>query len=80
MKKMKVLFWACLLSGLIIIVIGLYFDLMAGLPYQDPTIEMTIYWNANMLAGEYCIKAGGITFVIGVIGSNICGVLLHKRK
>lgn len=68
-KALKNIFRAMLLSGVIVSLIGLYFcALRAGLPYQDPDIEMAISYQANMLAGEYCLKAGCITFIIGLVG------------
>ena len=74
-KKIRVFTDAIMLSGLIVIAIGIYFSLFkAGLPYQDPTIEMTIQWNAWYIAGDSCLKSGGICFIIGLIGRFLCQI------
>lgn len=71
--KLKALFISITLSGSIIFVIGLYFSVVkGGLPYQDPTTEMTIRWMAYHFAGETCMLNGLVIFLIGLIGRLAC--------
>ena len=71
-NKMKNLFCkisdAVLLAGLIILVIGLYYLVIkAGIPYQDPTVEMQIQYAINEGIGSILSKTGLILAVCGGI-------------
>jgi uncharacterized membrane protein YiaA len=72
-QKLIILFVALLLSGLIVFVIGLHFSFgKAGIPYQDPTTEMTIRWMAYNYAGNTCMLYGAVIFLIGLVGRLAC--------
>lgn len=59
---------AILLAGLIILVIGLYYLVVkAGIPYQDPTVEMQIQYAINDGIGSVLSKAGFILALCGGI-------------
>lgn len=75
-NKMKNLFRetsnAVLLSGLIILVIGLYYLVIkAGIPYQDPTVEMQVQYAIHYGIGSVLSKTGLILAVIGGIARVI---------
>ncbi|NLF27365.1 MAG: hypothetical protein GX592_05650 [Clostridiales bacterium] len=73
-EKLKTFIHAIILSGVFVLVIGLYFTVIkAGLPYQDPTTEMTINWMAYFAAGEVCIRYGRSILVLGLVGK-----IVHK--
>lgn len=66
---------AAILSGLIILLIGLYYQAVkAGIPYQDPPLELQIEYLVNMGIGNALLKTGTIIFLI----SGIVRLLLLK--
>lgn len=68
-QKLKMLFVSLIMAGCVIVIVGSYFSFAkAGIPYQDPTTEMTIRWTAYWLAGEACMRSGAIVFLVGLIG------------
>ena len=63
---------AVLLSGLIILVIGLYYLVIkAGIPYQDPTVEMQVQYAIHYGIGSVLSKTGLILAVLGGIARMI---------
>ena len=67
--KCQPLFLSLLFAGIIVFFVGFYFNFVkAGLPYQDPTTEMTIQWLANERAGNTCMATGSIIAVVGAVG------------
>lgn len=59
---------AVLSAGLIILVIGLYYSVVkAGIPYQDPTVEMQVQYAINYGIGSVLSKAGLILALCGGI-------------
>ena len=71
-NKMKNLFReisnAVLLAGVIILVIGLYYLVIkAGIPYQDPTVEMQIRYAIDDGIGSVLSKVGFILALCGGI-------------
>ena len=68
-----------IISGMIILVIGLYYLIIkAGIPYQDPTEELRIQYAINMGIGETLIGNGFLVFILGLIGRIIALVLGRK--
>ncbi len=64
---------AVLLAGVIIFFIGAYYCVIkAGIPYQDPPLELQIQYAINMGIGETLVKNG---FWISLCG-GIAGLLL----
>lgn len=56
-------------AGVILLFIGLYYYMIkAGIPYQDPPLELQIQYAVNMKIGEILTKNG---FVIAVCGGVI---------
>jgi hypothetical protein len=71
--KFKNVILSIIIAGIIVLIIGFHFSFgMAGLPYQDPTTEMTIRWMAYNYAGDTCMFWGVITIIIGIAGRIIC--------
>lgn len=59
---------AAILSGLIILFIGLYYLVIkAGIPYQDPPLELQIKYAVNMEIGNVLLKTGAIVFLLSGI-------------
>lgn len=55
---------AALLAGVIMLVIGLYhLVIKAGIPYQDPTLEMEIQWVVDWRVGKI-LAINGLVFAI----------------
>jgi len=79
-EKLKILSNSFIIAGVIILLIGFYFSMIkAGIPYQDPTTEMTIRWTAYYYAGTTCLQYGGIAFLVGVIGRVVC-IFIRRTK
>lgn len=67
-------------AGVIILFIGLYYYMIkAGIPYQDPPLELQIQYAVNMRIGEILTGSG---FVIAVCGgvSRLLLRLIMKSK
>ncbi len=57
---------AVLFAGIIVLFIGLYYSVIkAGIPYQDPPIELQIEYAINYGIGEVLSKTGCIIMIIG---------------
>ncbi|MCM1494892.1 MAG: hypothetical protein NC089_03745 [Bacteroides sp.] len=66
--KVNSLVWGILFAGIIIFLIGCYYAVLeAGLPYQDPTVEMQIEYAINLGVGKVLIRCGGLTFLLGLL-------------
>ncbi len=62
------LFNAAILAGMIVLCIGIYYCVMkAGIPYQDPTLELQIQYAINMGIGEILVKNGVMIAVCGAL-------------
>ena len=58
-----------ILAGVILLLIGLYYSIIkAGIPYQDPPLELQIQYEINTRSGEILTGSG---FVIAVCGGVI---------
>lgn len=58
-----------ILAGIIILLIGLYYWVVkAGIPYQEPTLEMQIEYAVNMGIGDKLVVSG---FVLAVLGGIV---------
>ena len=79
MNVLKKIFTSLIISGAVILLIGLYYMIIkAGIPYQDPTVEMQIQYEINMGIGNvlsltgFCMTlvAAIIRIVLGLVGKN----------
>lgn len=70
-----------ILAGIIILLIGLYYWVVkAGIPYQDPTVEMQIEYAVNMGIGDKLVVSGFVLAVSGGIVRLILWLINRKRK
>lgn len=70
-----------ILAGIIILFIGLYYTMIkAGIPYQDPPLELQIQYAVNMRIGETLTGKGFVIAVCGGIVRLILGLILKKGR
>ena len=63
-----------ILAGMILFLMGLYYEMIkAGIPYQDPTLEMQIQYTVDMRIGEILQRNG---FLIAICGGIIRFIFL----
>ncbi len=80
-KIWRTLCWgvnSVILAGIILLFIGLYYSVIkAGIPYQDPPLELQIQYAVNTRIGEILLGNG---FVIAICGGviRVCMALLRK--
>lgn len=68
---------AVIIAGMIILLTGIYYCVIkAGIPYQDPTLELQVQYAINMGIGEILAKEG---FVISLCG-GIARLLFRARE
>lgn len=70
-EKIKNLFYtlsnAAVLTGLIILAVGVYYVVIkAGIPYQDPPLELQIQYAVNMGIGDELCRIGFFTVLYGM--------------
>lgn len=59
---------AVLLAGVIMLFTGAYYCVVkAGIPYQDPPLELQIQYAVNMGIGEILVKDGFLLSICGGI-------------
>lgn len=87
--KEKTGYWllnSFILAGVILLFMGLYYWMIkAGIPYQDPTLEMQIQYTVDLRIGEILLGNG---FLIATCSGIIRLILKlielirekHKRK
>ena len=81
MKVIKSLLNGVIIAGVIMFFISLYYLMLkAGIPYQDPPLELQIQYAVNMGIGEVLLKVGLITLVIGIVLRIIVGVVGRNGK
>jgi len=81
MNALKKIFSSLIISGAIILLIGLYYMMIkAGIPYQDPTTEMQIQYEINMGIGNVLSLTGFCMTVIAVIIRVVLGVVSKKKN
>ena len=78
-KTLKSVLTGFIISGMIIILVGMYYLVIkAGIPYQDPPLELQIKYAVNMGTGEELLRIGGLLFVTGIAGRIV--MFLTDRK
>ena len=81
MNVLKKIFSSLIISGAVILLIGLYYMMIkAGIPYQDPTTEMQIQYEINMGIGNVLSLTGFCMTVIAVIIRVVLGVVSKKKN
>ena len=79
-KFLKNLFNGFIIAGVIIFLIGVYYWMFkAGLPYQDPPLELQIQYAIDQGIGDTLMSVGFEVGIIGVVARIISGIV-SKRK
>ena len=61
------------LLGILLLAAGFAYDVVfAGLPYQDPTPEMTLRYNHQKILAERIMQVGGLVFAVGIVTGVVC--------
>ncbi len=73
---------AIVLAGLIIVIIGVYYEVVkAGIPYQDPPLELQIQYAVNSGVGDALCKVGFFTVLSGLAFRLILKLInMHCRQ
>ncbi len=72
---------AALLAGLILLIMGVYYEVIkAGIPYQDPPLELQIQYAINLGVGDELCKIGFFTFIIGLAFRLVCRLAARKLE
>ena len=80
MNVLKNCFSSLIISGAVILLIGLYYLIIkAGIPYQDPTTEMQIQYAINMGIGNVLSLTGVCMTVLATVIRIILGVIGRKK-
>ncbi|MBO7335856.1 MAG: hypothetical protein J6U42_02850 [Lachnospiraceae bacterium] len=80
MKILKDLFNGFIIAGVVIFMIGVYYAVVkAGIPYQDPTLELQIKYAVNSGIGSVLLRTGGIVGVIGGVFRIVTGIVSKKK-
>ena len=76
-SRLKSLSVSIMISGGILYLIGAYYAVIkAGIPYQDPTLELQIEYAINMGIGSLLLKWGFLLLISG----GILRILLSVKK
>ncbi len=76
-------FWPYILiaAGLLLMVGGFVYDVIfAGIPYQDPTAEMSANYNRHAHIASTIRWCGVVAFIIGALGGIERRVVATKKK
>lgn len=69
------------LAGVIIFFIGSYYTIIkAGIPYQDPPLDLQIKYAVNMGIGETLVANGFVIAICGGMIRLLFGVIRKKYK
>lgn len=72
---------AILLAGIIILFIGAYYCVIkAGIPYQDPPLELQIQYAVNMGIGGILVKDGFLISICGGIARLLFKLAVKKKQ
>lgn len=79
MYYLKRFFESVILAGIIILFIGLcYVVIKAGIPYQDPPLELQLKYAVNMMIGKELTKNGFWIAVFGGIFRVLIGLIWRQ--
>lgn len=72
---------AILLAGIILLFIGFYYCVVkAGIPYQDPPLELQIQYAIYMGIGEILVKDGLLISICGGIARLLLKLVEKTRQ
>lgn len=70
-----------MIAGGIILGIGLYYLVdKAGIPYQDPPLDLQIQYAVNMGIGKTLTKTGACISVATCVARTIIAIVLRKKN
>lgn len=70
-----------LLAGILLCLMGLYYSVIkAGIPYQDPPLELQIQYAIHMGIGEILLKNGFIITICSGIIRILLWLICKKRQ
>lgn len=76
---LKTIFNSIVIAGVIILVVGLYYSVVkAGIPYQDPPLELQIQYAINTGIGETLLKHGFLITVFGAVLRIVIGIVAKR--
>ncbi|MBQ8541378.1 MAG: hypothetical protein IJ435_07890 [Clostridia bacterium] len=71
-NRVKSVISSVIIAGIILFAIGFYLAaIKGGIPYQDPTAQMQIKWQAYHMAGEWNMTAGLVLTICGVLAKIV---------
>lgn len=81
MKKLFYILGSFLIAGATMLGIGLFYvTVKAGIPYQDPPVELQIQYAVNMGVGNKLLKVGAILACVAIVGRLIVRIILKTKK
>ena len=61
--------------------IGLFYTTVkAGIPYQDPPLELQIQYAVNMGVGNELLKVGAVLVCVSIVGRLIIRIIRKSQK
>lgn len=70
-----------IIAGVIVFGIGMYYSVVkAGIPYQDPPLELQIQYAVNNEIGDVLVKLGFLIGACSGVVRLLSGVLLKKCR
>jgi hypothetical protein len=70
-----------ILAGIIILFTGIYYCVIkAGIPYQDPPLELQMQYTINMGIGNILVKDGFLISICGGIASWLFKLVMKKKQ
>lgn len=80
MKNLHKILGPVMLAGAIILGIGLYYSIVkAGIPYQDPPLELQIQYAINMGIGKELTKMGVTLAGIALVGRAVLRLIMKNK-
>jgi len=77
---LMLLIYALILAGIVVLYFGLYYRFFkAGIPFQDPPLELQISYYNNYRKGRTLILSGFIMILVGLL-TGIITRFIYRRK
>ena len=81
MKKIFFVLGSFLIAGGTILGIGFYYvTAKAGIPYQDPPVELQIQYAVDMGVGNELLKIGAVLVCVSIVGRLIIRIIQKSQK
>ena len=81
MKKLFYILGSFLIAGATMLGIGLFYvTVKAGIPYQDPPVELQIQYAVNTGVGNELLKGGAILACVAIVGRLIVRIIMKSQK